>query len=394
MRAAALISIKDLKIRIRDRSALVMGIVVPLGLALIFNSIFSGVSGTGTAIDLGVINSDRGAASQVFVQGVLGAVGRSGFIAIHSEQSLPGARALVAKGTLNALIVIPAGFSQRVQSAQPASMQVIGNVDSPISSEVARSIAEQYAADLNRVRLSVATAEQSQGGFAGSSQKPRAVAKRAAATTSPIAVRDVSAATKELDQKSFFAAGMAVFFLFFTVQFGVMSLLEERNEGTLARLLAAPIGRGSILAAKLITSFLLGAISMVVLVIATSLLFGASWGNPLGVSILVVAATLSAVGIMALVATVAKNAEQASNWQSVIAVVLGLLGGTFFPISQAPGVLSKLTFLAPQAWFLRGLGDLRGGGISVVWLPVLAMLGFAVVAGGVAVARLRRVAEV
>jgi ABC-2 type transport system permease protein len=108
----------------------------------------------------------------------------------------------------------------------------------------------------------------------------------------------------------------------------------------------------------------------------------------------VVAAILSAIGIMALIATFAKSAEQASNSQSVVAVVLGLLGGTFFPISQAPGILSKLTFLAPQAWFLRGLGDLRGGGISVVWIPALAMLGFAVVAGGIALARLRHLADV
>jgi ABC-2 type transport system permease protein len=212
--------------------------------------------------------------------------------------------------------------------------------------------------------------------------------------TSPVAVRDVSAATKELDQKSFFSAGMAVFFLFFTVQFGVTSLLEERSDGTLARLLAAPIGEGSILGGKLITSFLLGLISMAVLVAATSALFGASWGDPLGVAVLVVAAILSAIGIMALIATFAKSAEQASNSQSVVAVVLGLLGGTFFPISQAPGVLSKLTFLAPQAWFLRGLGDLRGGGISVVWIPALAMLGFAVVTGGIALARLRHLADV
>jgi ABC-2 type transport system permease protein len=393
MRAATLISMKDLKIRIRDRSALVMGILVPLGLALIFNSIFSGVSGNATVIDLGVVNADRGQASKVFVQRVLGAVDKSGIIAVHSERSLSGARALVAKGTLNAVIIIPAGFSARVRTVQPASMQVIGNVDSPISSEVARSIAEQYAADLNRVRLSVATVTQSQG-LRASARKLRTLAGRAAAAPSPLDVRDVSAATKELDQKSFFAAGMAVFFLFFTVQFGVMSLLEERNDGTLARLLAAPITRGSILAAKLITSFLLGAISMAVLVAATSLLFGASWGNLLGVAVLVAAATLSAIGIMALIATVAKTAERASNWQSVVAVVLGLLGGTFFPISQAPGILSRLTFLAPQAWFLRGLGDLRGGSVSVVWLPALAMLGFAVVTGGVAITRLRRMAEV
>ena len=395
MRAAVLICLKDLKARLRDRSALLIGIVVPLGLAFIFNSIFSGISGNSKAISLGVVNADRGAVAQQFVDQVLGPVGRRGLIAVHPEPTVARARALAAKGTLNAVIVIPAGFSARVQANRPASMQVIGNVDAPISSQIARSIAESYASDLNRVRLSVATAVHGRG---TSGPPPparlRVLAARAAAAAAPVAVRDVSAKSKELDQKSFFAAGMAVFFLFFTVQFGVTSLLEERNEGTLARLLAAPISRASILGGKLLTSFLLGVISMVVLVAATSLLFGASWGNPAGVAVLIVAATLAAMGIMALIATLAKNAEQAANWQSVVAVVLGLLGGTFFPVSQAPGILSRLTFVAPQAWFLRGLGDLRGGGVSVVWVPALAMLGFAVVAGGLAMTRLRHLAEV
>jgi ABC-2 type transport system permease protein len=391
MRAAWLICLKDLKARLRDRSALLIGIVVPLGLAFIFNSIFSGISGGSDVISLGVVNADHGAASQQFTSQVLPAVGRSGLIAIHTEPTVAQARALAAKGTLAAVIVIPAGFSARVQANQPASMQVIGNVDAPISAQVARSIAESYAADLNRIRLSVAT-------VAGTTQLPsariQALATQAAAASAPVAVTDVSAQTRELNQKSFFAAGMAVFFLFFTVQFGVTSLLEERNDGTLARLLAAPISRASILGGKLLTSFLLGVISMAVLVAATTLLFGATWGNPVGVTVLVVTAIMAATGIMALIATLARNAEQAANWQSVVAVILGLIGGTFFPVSQAPGVLSRLTFVAPQAWFLRGLGDLRGGSVSVVWVPALAMLGFAAVTGGLALFRLRRLAEV
>ncbi len=394
MRAAALICLKDLKARLRDRSALLIGIVVPLGLAFIFNSIFSGISGNSKAISLGVVNADRGAVAQQFVGQVLGAVGRSGLIAVHPEPTVARARALAAKGTLSAVIVIPAGFTGRVLANRPASMQVIGNVDAPISSQIARSIAEGYAAGLNRVRLSVATVVHGGGSSAMPPGRVRVLAARAAAAAAPVAVRDVSAKSRELDQKSFFAAGMAVFFLFFTVQFGVTSLLEERNEGTLARLLAAPISRASILGGKLLTSLFLGVISMAVLVAATSLLFGASWGNPAGVAVLIVAAILAAMGIMAFIATLAKNAEQAGNWQMVAAVVLGLLGGTFFPVSQAPGILSRLTFVAPQAWFLRGLGDLRGGGISVVWLPALAMLGFAVVAGGLAMTRLRHLAEV
>jgi len=391
VRAAWLICRKDLKARLRDRSALLIGIVVPLGLAFIFNAIFSGISGSAKVISLGVVNADQGVASQQFTSQVLPAVGRSGLISIQIEPTVSRARALAAKGSLAAVIVIPAGFSARVQAGQPASMQVIGNVDAPVSTEVARSIAESYAADLNRVRLSVAT-------VAATTRLPpariQALAAQAAAASAPVAVTDVSAQTRELNQKSFFAAGMAVFFLFFTVQFGVTSLLEERNDGTLARLLAAPISRASILGAKLLTSFLLGVISMAVLVAATTLLFGATWGNPVGVSVLIVTAIMAATGIMALIATVARNAEQAANWQSVVAVILGLIGGTFFPVSQAPGILSSITFVAPQAWFLRGLGDLRGGSVSVVWVPALAMLGFAAVTGGLALFRLRRLAEV
>lgn len=390
MRAAWLICAKDLKARLRDRSALLIGIVVPLALAFIFNVIFSGISGGSGVISLGLVDADRGAASQAFTEQVLPSVTRGGLVSVRTVASVEGARALAAKGTLAAVIVIPAGFSAKVEAGQPASMQVIGNVDAAVSAQVARSIAEAYVADLNRVRLSVATVVASQNGAGGT----QALAAQAAAATVPVAVSDVSAQTRELDTKSFFAAGMAVFFLFFTVQFGVTSLLEERSEGTLARLLAAPVSRASILGGKLLTSFLLGIISMSVLAVATSLLFGAKWGNPLGVAVLVVAAICAATGIMALIATLARNAEQAANWQSVVSVVLGLLGGTFFPVSQAPGVLATFTFAAPQAWFLRGLGDLRGGSLGEVWVPALAMLGFAAVTGGLALLRLRRLAEV
>jgi len=393
MRATLLICAKDLKTRLRDRSALLIGIVVPLGLALIFNSIFGGITGNSKAIALGVVNADRGAASARFVSGVLGAVGRTGLIAIHRVPTAARARALAANGTLDAAIVIPAGFSARVASQRPAAMQVIGNVGNPISTEIARSIAGSYAADLNRVRLSVATVLAA-GGAAASPARVQALAARAAAAAAPVAVADVSAKSKQLDQKSFFAAGMAVFFLFFTVQFGVTSLLEERNDGTLARLVAAPISRVSIIAGKLLTSFMLGLISMFVLVVATTVLFHASWGNPVGVAVLVISAILAATGIMALIATFAKNSEQAANWQSVVAVVLGLLGGTFFPVSLAPGILSRLTFVAPQAWFMRGLGDLRGGSLSAVWVPALAMLVFAAVSSGIALTRLRHMTEV
>ena len=391
VRAALLIAAKDLRLRVRDRSALLIGIVVPLGLAFIFHLILGGVSG-GKAVSLGAVVADRGVVGQTFIRQVLDPLSHRGLITLRTEPSVAAARAAASRGALNAVIVIPAGFTTAVQAGRPVSVQVIENAGAPVSTLIAESIAEGYAADLNRIRLSVATVAQARGAL--SPARLAQLGTIAARSAEPVAVSDISASTKELDSKSFFAAGMAVFFLFFTVQFGVTSLLEERAEGTMARLLAAPIRRGSILGAKLLTGFALGVASMVVLVVATSLLLGASWGNPLGVLLLIGAATLAATGIMALIATLAKNAEQAGNWQAIVAVVLGLLGGTFFPVSQAPGILARLTFIAPQAWFLRGLGDLRGGSLSVIWTPIVALLAFAAVTGAVAVLRLRRLAEV
>jgi ABC-2 type transport system permease protein len=133
---------------------------------------------------------------------------------------------------------------------------------------------------------------------------------------------------------------------------------------------------------------------MTVLVLATAVLLDAHWGNPIGVGLLVVAGVLAALAIMALVATLARTSEQAGNWQAVIALVLGMLGGSFFPVSQAGGFLAKLSLLTPHAWFLRGLGELAGGAGPAAVLPsVGAIMVFAIVTGSIALARLGRFAQ-
>ncbi len=146
----------------------------------------------------------------------------------------------------------------------------------------------------------------------------------------------------------------------------------------------------AIVAGKAITAFVLGFVSMVILVIATSAMFGAEWGNPVGVLALIVAGVFAAIGIMAIVGAFAKTAEQAAVFSSIIGVVLGFLGGTFFPVGQAGGILSRLRFITPHAWFMQGLGDLAGGDLGAVVPSVIALVVFGVVAGGLAFFGIRR----
>jgi ABC-2 type transport system permease protein len=80
------------------------------------------------------------------------------------------------------------------------------------------------------------------------------------------------------------------------------------------------------------------------------------------VALLVLAAVFAALGILFVLAAFANTAEQAGNLQSIVAFLLAMLGGAFFPIAQAGGWLENLSLLTPHAWFLRGLGDLAAGG--------------------------------
>ncbi len=267
---------------------------------------------------------------------------------------------------------------------------MVGDADAPTSTQIAGSIAGQYATGVAAAQLAVATTAVA-GGEGLTPEFFASLSTDLSTAAMSFAFEDASAATRQLDATTYYAAGMGVFFLFFTVQFGVLGLLEEERDGTLPRLLAAPMGRAAVIGGKALLAFMLGLISMTVLVIATQLLMGAEWGAPLGVALLVIAGVLAAVGIMGLVASVARSAESAGNLGAVIAVILGMLGGVFFQLGTGDDLLSRLTYMTPHAWFMRGLADLADGAPWTAALPATgAILTFASVTGAIGWVLIRR----
>jgi ABC-2 type transport system permease protein len=388
MGAAARIASKDLKLRIRDRSAFIIGIFAPLALAFIFNVVFGGAFTGDLELEYGIVDLDGGEVSTAF-DGLLTEIAADGLFTLTRYQGRADAETAITDDEIDAFFLLEDGLSAAVIDGAAAEIQIVGDIDSQTSAQIASSMAQQFGAGVSAAQLAVITSFAS---LQGPPPPEAAGWHEEAATLGPsYALEDISAATRQLDGTTYFAAGMAVFFLFFTVQFGVIGLLEEERDGTLARLLAAPIGRTSVVGGKALLSFALGVISMTVLVVATQLLMGASWGAPLGVFLLIVTGVLSAVAIMGLVASVAKTPEGAGNLGSIIAVTLGLLGGVFFPIGQGDDFLSKLTYLTPHAWFMRGLGDLAGGAEWTAALPAAgAITVFALVFGVSAWVLLRR----
>ncbi len=374
MRDAWTIATKDLRRRLRDRTAILVAVVLPFGLAWIFSLTLGDVETRGLDVTYAIVNQDAGGDLPVaFIDVVKGL----DFVTLSQIDSPARAERLAEAGDLDAAVVFPDGFSDSVRAGTGGTIHVIGSPGSSIGSLVMVSLARSFGSQLDAIGLSVAAV--STGGSADAELIERARAVKAASV-----VRTVDAADQVASQATFFAIGMAVFFLFFAVEFGVRGLLEEREEGTLSRLLVAPISPTSVIAGKALASLLVGLVSTVLLVVATTWLLQAEWGDPLGVALLIVGGVLAAVGVTALVATYAKTTAQAGAMVSIVAVVGGLLGGTFFPISQA-GILGSVRFLSPQGWLMEGFQKLTYGGTvsGIVW-ALVGVFSIAIVTGALA----------
>ena len=393
VRTALLIAAKDLRQRLRDRSELLMAIVAPLGLAVIFAGLLGGA--TSFHATYVVADLDGGQLAHVLRTDVIGGMAATGAATVTDAATEADARAAVDAGKADTAFIIPAGFTADISAGKRVTLTLVGARSSGLETQVATALAQRFGDGVVTAQLAVATVATLTGGAMTADQ----AAKIAGQTTSAAAPVDLVASTAPLRQLSlatYFAASMAIMFLFFSSSTGIVSLFEERRFGTLARVLAGPVRPGAVLIGKTLAGIGAGLVAMVVLVVATTLAINADWGPPAGVMLLAAGVILAATGISTLVASFCRTAEAAGAATSAVAITLAVLGGSFYPVSQAPDIMATLTLLTPHGWFLRGLGDLHGSGAS--WtdalLPTGVLLAMALVTGGIGLARARKLVTV
>jgi ABC-2 type transport system permease protein len=387
MRPAILIAAKDLRQRFRDRSVIMLAVVAPLGLAVIFSQLLAGA--TQFHATYVVVDMDGGALARTFRQDVLGALVTAKLATVSEAATVEAARADVGGGSADAAFIIPVGFSTAISAGQRTSIQVVGAQSQDLATEIARSVATRFGDGVAAAQLAVLTVAD----LRGAPPDPAQLSAITSAALEPsVRLTDVATSLRQLSQSTYFSASMAILFLFFAAQVGVVSLIEERRLGTLGRMLAGPITPTSILLGKTLGSFVTGIAALAILAVATTVLIGADWGPPMGVAAIVLAAVISAIGITTLVTSFMKSQDGAAAANSAVAITLGILGGTFMPMSQAPDLMATLSLVTPHAWFLRGLGDMHGAGATAAdALPAVGvLLAMGLVTGAIGFARARR----
>jgi ABC-2 type transport system permease protein len=183
------------------------------------------------------------------------------------------------------------------------------------------------------------------------------------------------AAAVDFDPLAYMAPGMALMFLMYTVSYGGRSILAERTQGTMSRLLVSPTSPTQILGGKVLGIFLTGSVQMAILILASALFFQVRWGDPLGIAILICAAVFAATGWGMLITALARTPRQVATIGSAIMLIFGIMGGSFIRLEQMPAFVRLISGITPNAWGLDGFTTLAlGGTLADLGRPVLALV--------------------
>ena len=412
IRDAFTIAWKDLQVIWKDRGQLFVLFLLPLLASTLFGSVYSQMGEKESQVKFPVylVNQDSGR----YGEQVADILSQVEVLKVTTAEAPGEAEARVAEGDALAAIILPADFSQKIDAYQPGVVQVVvdpvqaqyGTIVSGIVKEVLSPVVVQGEVQYG-IRSVIAEAGLLQD--ADPQLKLAIEAQNFAVMMTQvqemqrnplIAVRLQGLEKAEVQTPdNIFALTMPAFvvmFAFFIVPAMSTELLKEKREGSLRRLLAAPIQRSAVILGKMLAYLLIVCLQVLVIFGIGNIIFD----MPLGVSFLGMALATLSLGLAAtslgmLVAAVSKTERQADSIGMVQAFVLAGLGGCIVigavPLYQSGGVLGALSNLTPHAHALMAYSDLMVKDATAVQvLPQLGLLlAFAAVFFAIAAWRFR-----
>lgn len=395
------IAAKDTKIMVRDRAALLVMLAMPLALIFILGSAL-GSLGEGGSLNsrVAIVNQDAGDTGERFVEGLTSSEEIAEIFNITVSDDEEQVRTDVERGDLQAALIIPQDLTEKVLAGEPVALEVLQDPGSQLSAGIWAGVVRAGVANASAQIIAGHVLQDAFAGpaMSGGSAAPPVGGVPPAAQQMPELSFDAVTVTevdveieKQVSMLSYYAAGMSGMFLLFGGMFGAFSFVRERREQTLARMLATPANRVTIVGGKALGVLLIGALQFVVLYTGTRLLFQVDWGTNVPGTLLVgLAETLAAAGLAMTLAALGRTERAIGGIAPAFIMLFAALGGSMIPAEQLPEWLLPAQVLSPVYWTVDGFLTLMQGGALAEVLPnVGAVLAIAVVLFGFGVWRLR-----
>ena len=377
-----------LKILIRDRVSLALIFILPVVFFSIFAGIFGGGMGGGQTprVVAIVVDEDRTERSEALIAGLknAGSGMKVSETFTNNNQTSPWttdkARDAVMNGDADAAIIIPKGFKIDFSGLSKTPILVLVDPSNPIAGTMIPGMIQGAAMQGNRYDMIETGMAQFEtfGGALTPQQKAamksweaemardKAEAKEEGDSSDsnnalvPVKVEDVQQQEtgEQRSMVAYYAAGIGVMFLLFSVAGASGSLLEDQEAGILERMISSPLGMTRLLIANWVWISIMGMVSMFTLYLFATFVFELGpWTGARIVSCIVItlftAAAASALGL--LLATACRTRGQLSGMSTVIILVMSALGGSMMPRFVMPEIIREISwYVTFNAWSVEG----------------------------------------
>ena len=402
------IALKDIKLFATDRGALFFFILFPFLFVALFSFILSDVGSEDERLELHIVTQeDRNDLSYKIVETIETedeSELEPGEPLIVWDEDYEEALQAVADDELNGFLAFPEDFTEGISQGYGTNIETVTNPEAVYDRAALNSIAEAIASQvglqqvardaITRLMLE-AWLESSDDAFRIGQEIPELLSVQGGVRIRPSLIEYGVEKVGEVEAEepsNFVVPGYLVMFVFMAAAFSSEMIVRERQNHTLERLLAASVRRESILSGIFVGTATKGLIQIVIFWTVGVLVFNMNLGlSPASVVLLSILMVVMSSAFAIMLATLAKTQRSAGSVALVTSLVLAPLGGCWWPLFLTPRWMQFLAKVTPHGWATTGFNKLLvfSADFSSVIPEMLALLGFSVVFGIIAVWRFR-----
>lgn len=366
IRKALAVMIKDLRVVAQDRAYVVSMLIFPIVIGIL-NAAMNPGGKTEINLPVALVNQDQGMYGEAITQ-VLESINEFSLTELDSPTA---ADEKISAGQYLGAVLIPQDFSKRIDDYQSTQITVMLDPAQATYGRILTGVLEEIGGGLaiqGEIRYGIRSVLAGMG-YDAKTNPDLARAAQAQVegviftqmqrmeVDAPIGLQKDVLQGREVfswdSVLSLMLPPMAVVFAFFITAAVSTDLLREREAGSLRRLIAAPLPRGSLLGGKILAYTLVVVLQVVIVFGLGVILMDMPLGNsPLGLILTTICLGLAATSLGMLVAAVSRSIDQAGSISIILVFVLGFLSGAFSPqmaFYRGEGFMALLSRYTPQA---------------------------------------------
>ena len=357
MRKTLAVGRKEFRQIARDRRSLMVLLFVPAFFLVLYGY---ALSFDVQNIRLAVQDNDRTPASREIVNRFV----KSGYFRLTADVSSSREyEQLIDRGDVRAALVIPKGLERDLMTGHRVPVQVIINGDNSNTATTVMGYALRILQTSSAAPL--------------------------------ISVESRVWYNPQLRSALFLIPGLIAYIgMLSSVIATALSVVREKERGTMEQVRMAPLGTGAYIVGKTLPYFVISLVTSLFIVLASMVLFGLPMNGSWLLLILALSLYLAgALGLGLMISTIAES-QQVAFQVAVLASFLPtmMLSGFVFPIASMPAAIQVLTYIVPARYFIVALRSivLKGAELSTFWTQLFALAVYAAVILTLASKRLAR----